>query len=120
YVYETGVKWVHELASDVGSPQLLEKANLRSDGLRKAFEKLRSLHRGSAHQAMLQRGAEIMAVHHVMHFDTSANEPQLIHPTHKVPARATNLEIISDELESGHGQNLREMFSLLHKGDFEE
>lgn len=116
---KTGVKWVHELASDVGSLPLLEKAGLRTDGLGKALENLKHIMRGTAHQAMLQRAAEVAGAHYLVHYETSNNTPVPLEAKNKIAVRPTNYEIASKALKEV--QNVDEISQILlklHKDDF--
>lgn len=66
-----GLCWTHETASDLGSPDLAEKAGLNSTGLASAIEKISANSRGQKHQTGEMRGAQVMGIHAMKHYATS-------------------------------------------------
>lgn len=116
---DLGIGWIHEAASDDKvAPDLLEKANLNSVGLKDAIIKISGSHRGEIHQSGLSRGSQIVGAHTFIHFKTSSKEnTQIPSILKKDSVKRTNLEMGYEFGREGRFEDLARVLPLLHVAD---
>ncbi len=115
-----GVGWLHEMISDLGSAELLEKVGLKTTAQAEALSKLADFfgnYRGLAHQAPVMRAVELLGVHAVKDYETSQVEytdlpSELIRGVEK-----TNLEFITNATVKNDLEAVKQCLPKLHPRD---
>ncbi len=116
-----GVDWLHEMTSDFGSPELLEKVKLKSTATSEMLSKLAVYfgnRRGTEHQAPIMRAVEQLALHAVKDFDTSHIPYTDLPAELRRTANMTNYETIVDALMKDDVVAVESYLKKLHVKDF--
>lgn len=94
-----GVGWLHEMTSDFGSPELLEKVGLKSTATADVLTKLADHfgnRRGTEHQAPVLRAIQQLGLHAVKDYETSHIDYTKLPSELRRASRMTNFEAIID------------------------
>lgn len=120
-ICEFGVGWIHEAASDINAPALLEKAGLRSSAFIDAIKTISGGHRGTIHQSGLSRAAQNIMLHGGIDYETSGSKSQEMPQILKTDGvEPTNLEVFKEALDEEATEYLEKLASSLHPRDFKE
>ena len=115
-----GARWLHEMTSDTGTPEFLEKAGLKSTALTDVMVKLADYFgniRGSEHQAPLLRAIQVLGVHAAKDYETSHINYTPIPDVLFGKVSPTNLEEIIDAVVRDDVAGVEEYLPKLHLRD---
>jgi len=120
YSAKPSVGWVHEMAGDVTTPFLLEKAGLNSMAFSSAIMKLSSGQRGIEHMSGETRAAQAMGVHFGMDMESS-NVPMTPLPEIlRGEVRLTNMDVVTQLMKKGKIEELITALPQLEPEDFHD
>jgi hypothetical protein len=115
-----GVDWLHEMTSDFGAPELLEKVGLKSTATADVLTKLADHfgnRRGTEHQAPVMRAIQQLGVHAVKDYETSHIDYTDLPPELMREPRMTNFEAIIDAAVRDDVEAVEQYLPLLHPRD---
>lgn len=118
-----GVGWLHEMASDFGGSDLLEKVGLNSVAPKDLFIKLRDYYGGirdKEHQDLTIRAIEIYGKHYVQDSKTSHLPYIPLVSELKQDFIMTNFEAVRDAATKGDIESVELYLDKLHPKDFGE
>ena len=115
-----GVEWLHEMTSDFGAPELIEKVGLKSTATADVLTKWADHFgnsRGTEHQAPVMRAIQQLGVHAVKDYETSHIDYTELPPKLIREPRMTNLEAIIDAAVRDDLEAVEQYLPLLHPRD---
>lgn len=121
YGASLGVDWLHEMASDFGSAELLEKVHLKSTASAEVLTKLAAHfgnRRGTEHQAPIMRAIEQLGIHTVKDYETSHLDFTALPPELRKAFQMTNIEAIIDAASKEDVEAVEQYLPKLHPRDF--
>lgn len=115
-----GVDWLHEMASDFGAPELLEKVGLKSTATADVLTKLADHfgnRRGTEHQAPVLRAIQQLGIHAIKDYETSHIDYTALPPELRREPRMTNFESIIDAAVRDDIHSVEQYLTKLHPRD---
>ena len=118
---DLGVAWFHEMLSDYGAPELLNKVGLNTLAFADAFTKIKehfNNNRGIIHQAPNLRVIEQYLAHAVIDFEHSNKIHTPLPYELSKPSKPSNLEMVISILKDENKVFFEEYLLKLHPQDF--
>lgn len=117
-----GVDWLHEMLSDFGSAELLEKVRLKTTATSDVLTRLGKHfgnRRGTKHQAPVMRAIEHLGLHAIKDYETSHIDYTPLSQEFKRESIKTNLEYVAEAVENNNIEAVNSYLTKLHQRDLD-
>ena len=116
---EIGVRWTHEMSSDLFTTKLLSQAGLNSTGLASAVKKIVGNSRGTEHQSGAARSSQIIAMHYLVDQPTSHLKFTPLPAEFRKKVAHSNKDILNNATQRQDIQLYKKVIAQMHVADLD-